>query len=785
MFKRSPNILFSLILAITVIGNASQSQIQAQSIKQQKTGTTPTIKIKEEKGKNNGLIYMPLSPEAIERLNLQNREGEASNYQESIVEPSPRAIRSNIPNSSVSFFATSGSSDITAIADINDDQLLDVSAKETLFSLTDKNEVAISFAVGKKSGKFYLGTINKTTQMGSVTIIDNLDGSYQGTKKKSFSIGKGSPMSMSVLETSKGDALIVGQLFVEKQGINDPSPNDFFSISAYLPASDGLPDSTKVVEILRPNQDVFGATFNFSFGGMALDSKGNLYVNLADTSRAGSIGGTLSVFSDSDGDEIPDKLGSFVDQNTGTPAQITASSIVIEPNPNGGNNIFFFTCSDLIFAPSAPVVSVYFDKDGDLKADQRSESFFRLSRGFYSVLRSLGQGTSAFITSRMALSNGQGIVSYVEGSKPSAGLGINISNSGVMYFNKSTGETIPGLLTANKVNGVFDVFSMVSGYPTKPQAVDKTAPTVQIMSPNGGEMVTNGSMLSIAFSSKDDVGVVSQDINLSTDGGLTFPVKVASGLAGNAQSFSFPIPSSLENTMARIQVIAKDQAGNVGMDSSDSDFVIIKSTVKDTTAPTLTISNPTKGSSFKGGAMVIVNFSSKDDVGVVSHNVLLSTDGNSFNPLATGLSGNATSFAFQIPSVNSSSVAIRVEALDAASNKGTATVTELKVITDTTAPTVIVTSPGTTTKKINGNSQFTVTFTSSDNIGVVSHDIQIALDGTNFTTLASGLPGTATSAMVTIPNMKAKGSVIRVVAKDAVGNTGMADSATFKIKPKK
>ncbi|KAF0245076.1 MAG: hypothetical protein FD167_3575, partial [bacterium] len=163
-----------------------------------------------------------------------------------------------------------------------------------------------------------------------------------------------------------------------------------------------------------------------------------------------------------------------------------------------------------------------------------------------------------------------------------------------------------------------------------------------------------------------------------------------------------------------------------------------------------------------------------------------STDGNTFNTtLASGLPGTATSFTFRVPAINSTTAAIRVEALDTSNNKAVATVGQLRVVTDTTAPTVTVTSPSASTKKINGNTSFMVTFTSQDNVGVASHDIQIALDGTTFTTLASGLPGTATSAMVTIPNMKTKASIIRVIARDAAGNMGSGNSTAFKIKPKK
>ncbi|MBX7223533.1 MAG: SMP-30/gluconolactonase/LRE family protein [Blastocatellia bacterium] len=74
---------------------------------------------------------------------------------------------------------------------------------------------------------------------------------------------------------------------------------------------------------------------------------------------------------------------------------------------------------------------------------------------------------------------------------------------------------------------------------------------------------------------------------------------------------------------------------------------------------------------------------------------------------------------------------------------------------------------------------------SSDNVGVVGHDILYATDGTTFsTTVATGLPGDMTNFTWTIPASlaKTKTGVVKVVAKDAAGNAGEAVSAKFTIK---
>lgn len=102
---------------------------------------------------------------------------------------------------------------------------------------------------------------------------------------------------------------------------------------------------------------------------------------------------------------------------------------------------------------------------------------------------------------------------------------------------------------------------------------DSVAPTVRILAPNGGEKVKRGRSYTIQWQSSDNLGVVSQDISLSVDGGANFLVTVATGLSGSTQSFVFTPSSTLgKSKTSRIRVIARDQAGNAGVDTSDGNF---------------------------------------------------------------------------------------------------------------------------------------------------------------------------------------------------------------------
>lgn len=774
-------IISSLVAGTILLVSIPSNIILAQSanqplIKKEKANKSKTIKPQD----NKAFIEMPLSVEAIERLQAESLEGQVISNSNHLVEPSPKAIRPGITPDNVSFFANALSPEITAIADVNGDKVIDTLARETFTSLTNKDEVAISFTSSNKSGHFYLGSLNKSSQMGTITILDNdKDITYQGVSKKSFSIGKGSPMSMITIDSPKGDILIVGTVFTAGEAIVNPTPDDFFSITAFLPDNEGFPDPNQKVDILAPKQDLFGtgAVFNFSFGGMALDDKNNLYVNVGISTKT-TIGGNILVFTDTNNDLIPDKANLLIGQGNLVPVVITASSIKVEPLPEGGNQILFFSTIDLIFNGSSPSIARYLDKDKNLLVDGPPTAFITFPRGFSSVLRSLGPGSSGFITSRMSINDGKGLCSYRMAS------GTSTTDSGVAFFNKAVDglEIVPQFLQAPRIDGVFDVFTFVSNTPIR-EVKDITRPTVKVLSPNGGESLTSGNQLTISFNSSDDTAITSQDINLSLDGGATFPISIASGLPANVQSFNFSLPTNLESKMARVQVIARDEAGNMGVDISDLDFVIAKSEVKDTVAPTITINNPTTDATLQGGERLTINFNSQDNIGVTSHNVLLATDGNNFTPLANALAGNVTSFTFQLPTTNTDKAAIRVEALDQAGNKGVAAV-NFKIFVDQETPKVTISSP-TAKQKVKGGQSFTVTFNSTDNLAVVSQDIEISLDGTNFTPLVSGLSGDANSATVTIPNMKAKAAIIRVIAKDKAGNVGMAISPTFKIKATK
>lgn len=78
-----------------------------------------------------------------------------------------------------------------------------------------------------------------------------------------------------------------------------------------------------------------------------------------------------------------------------------------------------------------------------------------------------------------------------------------------------------------------------------------------------------------------------------------------------------------------------------------------------------------------------------------------------------------------------------------------------------------------------------INWVSNDNTGVVAHDLLFASDGVNFsTTILSGLPGNVRQFTWMVPASLAKTQtgVVKVVARDAAGNSGSGVSPTISIK---
>jgi agmatine deiminase len=97
-------------------------------------------------------------------------------------------------------------------------------------------------------------------------------------------------------------------------------------------------------------------------------------------------------------------------------------------------------------------------------------------------------------------------------------------------------------------------------------------PLVSISSPDGDEFWTVGQQYDITWNALDDGTITGIDILLSTDGGFTFPITVATGEADDGV-YEWTVPN-VNSEYCRIKVLAHDDEGYTGEDVSAANFTI-------------------------------------------------------------------------------------------------------------------------------------------------------------------------------------------------------------------
>ncbi|MBC7081427.1 MAG: hypothetical protein H5T44_04200 [Thermoplasmatales archaeon] len=101
--------------------------------------------------------------------------------------------------------------------------------------------------------------------------------------------------------------------------------------------------------------------------------------------------------------------------------------------------------------------------------------------------------------------------------------------------------------------------------------IDTTPPVVQVIYPNGGEILYVGTTENIRWIATDDYGVQSIAIYYSTNGGVTYnPIFIGTE---NDGIYEWLIPDT-PSTNCKIKVVAYDYASNSGYDESNSTFEI-------------------------------------------------------------------------------------------------------------------------------------------------------------------------------------------------------------------
>ena len=100
---------------------------------------------------------------------------------------------------------------------------------------------------------------------------------------------------------------------------------------------------------------------------------------------------------------------------------------------------------------------------------------------------------------------------------------------------------------------------------------DIIPPTVEVNSPNGGEVLIVGETYQIQWTAGDDIGIYSSDIFYSTFNGATWTL--IESLTGNPQTYNWVIPNSTSD-FCLVKVVVTDGGLNPAEDVSDAVFTI-------------------------------------------------------------------------------------------------------------------------------------------------------------------------------------------------------------------
>lgn len=242
------------------------------------------------------------------------------------------------------------------------------------------------------------------------------------------------------------------------------------------------------------------------------------------------------------------------------------------------------------------------------------------------------------------------------------------------------GRWVSGVAVFNMLDGAgwSNSLQMDSMMPTTTPG-DTTPPMVRVTAPAAGVTIVSGdnAKVEVTWTATDNVGVVNQALKLTGKrNGTVFTDTIVSGLPGNASSFTVSITKNDEIAEAQILIEASDAARNLGQGRSGV-FTVTAPKASDLEKPIVTnVTLSKKKVKRKVDATLMISWSSKDNVGVVSHDIVYAGDARNFTlSVVSGLSGTTQNFTWTISSSvpKTTTGAVKVIARDAAGNLGEAT----------------------------------------------------------------------------------------------------------------
>jgi hypothetical protein len=289
---------------------------------------------------------------------------------------------------------------------------------------------------------------------------------------------------------------------------------------------------------------------------------------------------------------------------------------------------------------------------------------------------------------------------------------------------------------------------------------------------------------------------VDYKIEFSTDGATWTTITtgtngwVLNKLVG-VTNHSWTVNNAYRGNAARVRVTVRDKVGRTNTVEQISGLF----TIKDVTAPTVTVSVPAAGAKLCNDIATNITWTANDNVaGDLDYVWWLSTDGGStYMQLDTSPGAQGQTTVSWEPSVTATKTncKIKVEASDKAPtpNKGTGYSGIFSIIYDTTGPTVTVTDPNTTGISMQYGSTYTIKWTATnpaDTSAKMKYTIKLSTDGgstfpTTIATLTNQPLGARTYSWAVSDNFS-DDCRIQVTAENPCGlNSSDASDNNFKI----
>jgi len=450
---------------------------------------------------------------------------------------------------------------------------------------------------------------------------------------------------------------------------------------------------------------------------------------------------------------------------------------------------------------SAPVNYLYWSSKDQLPSTFESANVkfrFRVNNGYvYGDFGSSEGFTVDFVSPAVAVSSPNGGEYWAGGSTHNITWTVTDGGSGVkdnsisIYY--TTGEgyvliaeneandgiyswTLPSINSSQvkvKITARDNVNNIGSDESNATFTIDSTPPIVSVISPNGGENWIGNTTHEITWTVSDNFELATNPISIYYTTGEGY-ILIAEN-EPNDGFYSWTVPKLDSNTI-KVKIVAADKAGNTASDESNATFAI-------SVPPVVTLLSPNGGEKIAGNSTYSITWIATDEgggFGPTPITLKYSIDGTNWNLIAEN-EANDGIYLWTVPAIDSSSVKIKIEAVDQKGNTGSDE-SDLAFMVDSSSPLVTVSYPN-GGELIKGGATTTITWHATDEgSGIADNSIALYYNaGATDVLIAENLPNTG-SYNWTVPTIDSKQVKIKVRARDNVGENGEdLSDGTFEI----